>query len=107
MLNVCKYGHLCENLTFIGHLCEICSMCENMAICCLGSVSDALCVVSEALYSVSDGHYTKSSNCSVSEEEKRRCDVLVLFLTSSKHLSCHGFKSWCALFLVGEVGLNF
>jgi hypothetical protein len=24
---------LCENLTFIGYLCEICSMCENMAIC--------------------------------------------------------------------------
>jgi hypothetical protein len=24
---------LCESLTFIGYLCEICSMCENMAIC--------------------------------------------------------------------------
>jgi hypothetical protein len=30
---VWKYGHLCENLTFIGYLCEICSLCENMAIC--------------------------------------------------------------------------
>jgi hypothetical protein len=31
-LNVRKYGHLSENLTFIGYLCEICSMCENMVI---------------------------------------------------------------------------
>jgi hypothetical protein len=28
-----KYGHLCENLTFIGYLCEICSLCENMVSC--------------------------------------------------------------------------
>jgi hypothetical protein len=28
MLNVWKYDHFCENLTFIGYLCEICSMCE-------------------------------------------------------------------------------
>jgi hypothetical protein len=28
-----KTWPLCENLTFIGYLCEICSMCENMAIC--------------------------------------------------------------------------
>jgi hypothetical protein len=33
MLNVWKYDHLCENLTFIGYLCEICLMCENMTIC--------------------------------------------------------------------------
>jgi hypothetical protein len=33
MLNVLKYDHLCENLTFNGYMCEICSMCENMAIC--------------------------------------------------------------------------
>jgi hypothetical protein len=33
VLNVWKYGNLCENLTFIRYLCEICSMCENMAIC--------------------------------------------------------------------------
>jgi hypothetical protein len=33
MLNVWKYGHLWENVTWIGYLCEICSMCENMAIC--------------------------------------------------------------------------
>jgi hypothetical protein len=32
MLNIWKYGHLCEKLTFIGYLCEICSMCKNMAI---------------------------------------------------------------------------
>jgi hypothetical protein len=30
MLNVSKYDHLCENLTFNGYLCEICSMYENM-----------------------------------------------------------------------------
>jgi hypothetical protein len=54
---------MCENLAFIGHLCEICSMCEYMAIWCLGSVSKPLC-------SVSDGQYTKSSNCLVSTEEK-------------------------------------
>jgi hypothetical protein len=30
MLNVWKYGHLCEYFTFIGYLCEICSMCKNM-----------------------------------------------------------------------------
>jgi hypothetical protein len=61
MLNVWKYGHLCEKLTFTGYLCEICSMCENMAIWCLGSVSD-VCAVSEALCSVSDRHYTESTN---------------------------------------------
>jgi hypothetical protein len=33
MLNVWKFDHLCENLTFIGYLCEIYSMCENMVIC--------------------------------------------------------------------------
>jgi hypothetical protein len=33
MLNVWKYDHLCENLTFIGYLCEMCSTFQNMAIC--------------------------------------------------------------------------
>jgi hypothetical protein len=32
-----------------------------------------VCAVSEVLCSVSDGHYTESSNCSVSNEEKGRC----------------------------------
>jgi hypothetical protein len=50
---------LCENLTFIGYLYEICSICDNMAICCLDSVSGALCAISKDLCSVSDGHYTK------------------------------------------------
>jgi hypothetical protein len=71
MLNVWKYGHLCKNLTFIGYLCEIYSMCENMAIWCLGSISD-VCAVSEALCSVSNGHYTEPDNCSISGEEKGR-----------------------------------
>jgi hypothetical protein len=57
MFNVWKYGHLSENLTFIGYLCEICSMCENMVIWCL----------------IYDKHYTKSGNCLVSDEEKGRC----------------------------------
>jgi hypothetical protein len=56
---------LCGNLTFIGHLCEICSMYENT------SVSE-VCAVSEVLCSVSDGHYTKSGNCSIFDEEKGR-----------------------------------
>jgi hypothetical protein len=75
MLNVWKYGHLIENLTFIGYLCKICSMCENMVIwvkiwlslvicvkyaqCVKMWPIDALCSISEALYSVSDGHYWK------------------------------------------------
>jgi hypothetical protein len=71
MLNVWKYVHLCENLTFIRYLCEICSMCENMIIWYLGSASE-VCAVSEVLCSVSDGHYTKSDNCSVSDDEKGR-----------------------------------
>jgi hypothetical protein len=54
MINVWKYGHLCEKLTFIGYLCEICSKCDNMAIWCLGSISHALCAVSEALYLASE-----------------------------------------------------
>jgi hypothetical protein len=33
MLNVWKYDHLCEILTFNGYLCEICSVFENMTIC--------------------------------------------------------------------------
>jgi hypothetical protein len=44
MLNVWKYGHLCENLTFIRYLCEICSMCENMAICVEIWLSLDICV---------------------------------------------------------------
>jgi hypothetical protein len=32
-----------------------------------------VCAVSEVLCSVSDGHYTESSNCSVFDEEKGRC----------------------------------
>jgi hypothetical protein len=89
MLNVSKYDHLCENLTFNGYLCEICSMFENMAICVtmrllldicvkyaqcvknLTSVSE-LCVVSEVLCLVSDRHYTESGNNLVSDEEKGR-----------------------------------
>jgi hypothetical protein len=59
---------LCKNFTFIGYLCEICSTCENMV------VSD-VCAVSELLCSVPDGHYTKSGNSSVSDEEKGRCAV--------------------------------
>jgi hypothetical protein len=31
-----------------------------------------VCVVSEALCSVSDGHYTESGNCLISDEEKER-----------------------------------
>jgi hypothetical protein len=46
-------------------------MCENMAISSLCSVSK-VCAVSEALCLVSDGHYTESNNCSVSNEEKER-----------------------------------
>jgi hypothetical protein len=46
-------------------------MCENMAISSLCSVSE-VCAVSEALCSVSDGHYTESDNCSISNEEKER-----------------------------------
>jgi hypothetical protein len=41
-------------VAFIGYLCEICSICENMAILCLGSVSK-VCAVFEVLCSVSDG----------------------------------------------------
>jgi hypothetical protein len=44
MLNVWKYGHLCENSTFIGYLSEICSMCENVAICVQIWLSLDICV---------------------------------------------------------------
>jgi hypothetical protein len=81
ILNVWKYGHLCENLTFIGHWCEICSMCKNIVIWCPGSASE-VCVVSEALCSVSDEHYTESSKCSVSDEEKREACVNWACITS-------------------------
>jgi hypothetical protein len=48
-------------------------MCENMTF-------SNVCAVSEVLCSVSDGHYTESGNCSVSDKEKGRCtlDTLVL-----------------------------
>jgi hypothetical protein len=65
MRNVRKYVKFYGNLTFNGYLCEMCSMCENMAI-------SEVCAVFEVLCSVSDGHYTESENCSVSDEEKRR-----------------------------------
>jgi hypothetical protein len=38
-------------------------MCENMVV-------SEVCAVSEVLCSVFYGHYTKSSNCSVSDDEK-------------------------------------
>jgi hypothetical protein len=44
MLNVWKYGHLSENLIFIGYLCEICSICENMAIWLKNWLSLDICV---------------------------------------------------------------
>jgi hypothetical protein len=44
ILNVWKYGHLSENLTFIGHLCEISSMCKKYGH------FDALCFVSDGNY---------------------------------------------------------
>jgi hypothetical protein len=44
VLNVWKYSHSCENLTFIGYLCEICSMCENMTICVNIWLSLDICV---------------------------------------------------------------
>jgi hypothetical protein len=62
---------LCEHVTFIGYLCEIYSMCENMVIWYLGSISE-VCAVSEVLCSVSDRHYTESGNSTVSDEEKGR-----------------------------------
>jgi hypothetical protein len=109
MLNVWKYGHLCENLTFIGYLCEICSMfkkyghlCENVtfigylceirwSVCSLWSLVWKYAEVCAVL--VSDGHYTESDNSSVSDK-KRETD-------------CPGFKSWVAWVLESEVGLNF
>jgi hypothetical protein len=82
MLNVWKHDHLCENLTFIGYLYEICSMCENMTICVKIWLSFYIrvkiwlflnCVqLLKVLCLVSDGHYTESSNCSISNEEKGR-----------------------------------
>jgi hypothetical protein len=36
-------------------------------------VVSEVCAISKVLYSVSDGHYTESGNCSVSDEEKGRC----------------------------------
>jgi hypothetical protein len=56
---------------FIGYLCEICSMCKNMVIWCLGSVSD-VCAVPEVMCSVSNWHYTESDNSSISDEAKGR-----------------------------------
>jgi hypothetical protein len=40
-------------------------MCENMVV-------SEVCVVFEVLCSISDGHYTESGNCLVSDEEKGR-----------------------------------
>jgi hypothetical protein len=68
MLNVWKYSHLCENLSYIGYWCEICSMCENMAV-------SEVCAISEVLCSVHNGHYIESSNWSISDEEKEKGDA--------------------------------
>jgi hypothetical protein len=43
-------------------------MCENMVLCLVSEV----CIVSEALCSISIGHYTESCNCSISGEENGR-----------------------------------
>jgi hypothetical protein len=40
-------------------------MCENMVV-------SEVCAVYELLCSISDRHYTESSNCSVADEEKGR-----------------------------------
>jgi hypothetical protein len=53
-----------------------------------------VCTVSEVLCSVSDGHYTESGNCSISDEEKgevlsvRTSHILVKGDTSMKCPSC-------------------
>jgi hypothetical protein len=44
-------------------------------------VSD-VCAVFEVLCSVSDGHYSESSNCSIFDEEKWRCALRTVRLTS-------------------------
>jgi hypothetical protein len=62
MLNVWKYDHLCEILTFIWYLCE------NIAV-------SEVCTVSEILCSFSDGHYTEFGTCSISDVEKGRHDL--------------------------------
>jgi hypothetical protein len=88
MLNVWKYGHLSENLSFIGYLCKICLMYKNKAIwvkiwlslviyvkhakCVKIWPFDVLCSASEVLCSVSNEHYTKSGNCSDSDGRKGR-----------------------------------
>jgi hypothetical protein len=39
-------------------------------------VVSEVCVVSEVLCSISDGHYTESNNCSISDEEKGETRVV-------------------------------
>jgi hypothetical protein len=46
------------------------------------SISDALCVISEAMCSIFDGYYTKSGNCSIFFEEKGRHTLI----TRASHL---------------------
>jgi hypothetical protein len=71
MWNMLSGYHLFENMIFIEYLCEICSICKNMVIWCLDSVSK-VCAISEILCSICDGHYTESGNCSIFDEEKGR-----------------------------------
>jgi hypothetical protein len=100
-----KYGYLSKNLTFIGYLSEICSICENMTIwvkiwislvicvkyakCAKIWSFDALCSITEAFCSVSDKPYTKSGNCSTSDDEKGRC----MLTTHVSHLKQRGMHS--------------
>jgi hypothetical protein len=103
MLNVLKYDHLCENVTFIGYLCEICSMCENMTIWYLGSIFEVH-AISKVLCSISDGHYTESGNSSVFDEEKGRHahETHISYLrrretcTSNAHLVSQELASFCS-----------
>jgi hypothetical protein len=80
MLNVWKYDHLCENLTFIRYLCEICSMCENMTICVKIWHSLNICV--------------KYAQCVTIWP----FDVLVLFL-----MPCVQFLKPCVQFLMNTI----
>jgi hypothetical protein len=86
MLNVLKYDHLCESLTFNGYLYEICSMCENMTfigyLCetcsmCEHMAIDVLVLFLKCVqFSKSCVQFlvetTESGNSSVSDEEKGR-----------------------------------
>jgi hypothetical protein len=80
MLNVWKYGHLCENLTFMRYLCEICSICENMVICLKIWLSLNICV--------------KYAQC----VKVWPFDVLVLFL-----MPCMQFLKPSVLFLMDTI----